>query len=372
MVLMLQPSLLAASFQKKEEDGFLFSSIASRIARTFEIKLLAGYDSSFEHVEKQFDVAYYPSVLALAKVQSIVSSSDRMAAAGFQAVLLLVSGARIATGAMTIGEFTMINSYYSLLMSCGKYYIGVFQSLQETRASIARLNEIKARKRDYRNCLAVNNVGCIQVLDLDFSLIRDEELVDITCGVNLQFDVGRTYVITGPNGVGKSTLLKLLLGFYEHANDNIEYDCTKLTAINLDRVRSECFSAMQQTAFVPGDTVEDYLHEYGISYELMASFLKECGFEPIDKIRWEKCSNLSGGELQRLRLAMALCRKADFVILDEPTNDLDGSACGCLIEYIKQNKRGQAFLIVSHDSRLLDVADHILVMSGEGAIELAK
>lgn len=43
-----------------------------------------------------------------------------------------------------------------------------------------------------------------------------------------------------------------------------------------------------------------------------------------------------------------------------------------LIEYIKQNKRGQAFLIVSHDSRLLDVADHILVMSGEGAIELAK
>ena len=87
-----------------------------------------------------------------------------MAAAGFQAVLLLVSGARIATGAMTIGEFTMINSYYSLLMSCGKYYIGVFQSLQETRASIARLNEIKARKRDYRNCLAVNNVGRIQVL----------------------------------------------------------------------------------------------------------------------------------------------------------------------------------------------------------------
>ena len=44
---------------------------------------------------------------------------------------------------------------------------------------------------------------------------------------------------------------------------------------------------MQQTAFVPGDTVEDYLHEYGISYELMASFLKECGFEPIDKKRWE-------------------------------------------------------------------------------------
>ena len=56
-------------------------------------------------------------------------------------------------------------------------------------------------------------MGRIQVLDLDFSLIRDEELVDITCGANLQFDVGRTYVITGPNGVGKSTLLKLLLGF---------------------------------------------------------------------------------------------------------------------------------------------------------------
>lgn len=98
-------TLTACRFiSKKEEDGFLFSSIASRIARTFEIKLLAGYDSSFEHVEKQFDVAYYPSVLALAKVQSIVSSSDRMAAAGFQAVLLLVSGARIATGAMTIGN----------------------------------------------------------------------------------------------------------------------------------------------------------------------------------------------------------------------------------------------------------------------------
>ena len=295
-----------------------------------------------------------------------------MAAAGFQAVLLLISGARIATGAMTIGEFTMINSYYSLLMSCSKYYVGVFQSLQETRASIARLNEIKARKKDYRNCLEVNSVGRIQVLDLDFSLIRDEGLVDIACGVNLQFDVGKTYVITGPNGAGKSTLLKLLLGFYEHANCNIEYDHTKLTAINLDRARSECFSAMQQAGFASGDTVEDYLHEYGISYESMAAFLKECGFESFDKIRWEKCSNLSGGELQRLRLAMTLYREADFVVLDEPTNDLDGLACDCLIEYVKQNKRGQAFLIASHDSRLLDVADHILVMDGEGAIELAK
>lgn len=372
MVLMLQAPLLATSFQKKEEDGFLFSSIASRIERTFEIKLLAGYNSSFEHVEKQFDDAYYPSVLALAKVQNILSSGDRMAAAGFQAVLLLISGARIATGAMTIGEFTMINSYYSLLMSCSKYYVGVFQSLQDTRASIARLNEIKARKKDYRNCLEVNSVGRIQVLDLDFSLIRDEGLVDIACGVNLQFDVGKTYVITGPNGAGKSTLLKLLLGFYEHANCNIEYDHTKLTAINLDRARSECFSAMQQAGFVSGDTVEDYLHEYGISYESMAAFLKECGFESFDKIRWEKCSNLSGGELQRLRLAMTLYREADFVVLDEPTNDLDGLACDCLIEYVKQNKRGQAFLIASHDSRLLDVADHILVMNGEGAIELAK
>lgn len=129
---------------------------------------------------------------------------------------------------------------------------------------------------------------------------------------------------------------------------------------------------MQQVGFVSSDTVEDYLHEYGIGYESMAAFLKECGFESIDKIRWEKCSNLSGGELQKLRLTMALYREADFVILDEPTNDLDGLACGCLIEYVKQNKRGQAFLIASHDSRLLDVADHILVMSGEGTIELAK
>ena len=132
----LKTPMFSASLQKKEAEGHFFNAMASRIERAFEIKLMANYSRSFNVVESLFDSDYLPSVIRLAKVQNAFSSSDRIISSIFQAILLIVSGVRIVMGNMTIGEFTMINSYYSLLLSCAKYYVNLIQTWQDANASV--------------------------------------------------------------------------------------------------------------------------------------------------------------------------------------------------------------------------------------------
>ena len=217
--------------------------------------------------------------------------------------------------------------------------------------------------------------------------------------VNIKFTEGNCYGLIGANGAGKSTFLKILSGQLEPTGgdvtitpgqrlsflqqDHFKYDeYTVLDTVIMGNKR--LYDIMKEKDAIYAK--EDFTDEDGLKVsELEEKFAELDGWNAESDaamllsglgVKEDKhyvlMGELSGKEKVRVMLAQALYGNPDNLLLDEPTNDLDGSACGCLIEYIKQNKRGQAFLIVSHDSRLLDVADHILVMSGEGAIELAK
>ena len=169
--------------------------------------------------------------------------------------------------------------------------------------------------------------------------------------------------IVGPNGVGKSTFIKLLLGLLQPDSGSFDIGTT---------VRWGYYSQEGMTGFAPGmkviDAVRDIAEEVTLDDKTRLSasqFLSKFLFTPETQQKF--VGKLSGGERRRLYLATVLMRRPNFLILDEPTNDLDIMTLSILEDYLVGFKG--CVIIVSHDRFFLDrIANHLFVFEGDGKV----
>ncbi|MCH5220582.1 MAG: ABC-F family ATP-binding cassette domain-containing protein [Muribaculaceae bacterium] len=168
--------------------------------------------------------------------------------------------------------------------------------------------------------------------------------------------------IVGENGVGKSTFIKMLQGLVEPDSGFFEVgETVRFGYYSQDR----CVFNPEKTVF---DAVSDIADEIELGDQKLNAmqYLQHFLFSPKDQQKY--ISTLSGGELSRLYLATVLMRRPNFLVLDEPTNDLDIVTLGILEEYLTDFK-GCA-IIISHDRYFLDnIVEHIFVMTGDGGIK---
>ena len=169
--------------------------------------------------------------------------------------------------------------------------------------------------------------------------------------------------IVGDNGCGKSTFLRLLMGLEQPDSGTIEVG---------ESVRFGYYS-QQGLEFDPTKRVIDIAHDIAREVDLgdgrrlsASQFLHHFLFLPEQQYNY--VAKLSGGERKRLYLCTVLMRNPNFLVLDEPTNDLDIMTLGVLEEYLRAF-RG-CVIVVSHDRYFVDkVADHLLVFCGDGEIK---
>lgn len=168
--------------------------------------------------------------------------------------------------------------------------------------------------------------------------------------------------IIGPNGAGKSTFIKLLQGII--APDSGEWNLGETVRFGYYCQESLSLDQNKTVADAVTELAEDIVINGGQHFSPM-QFLQKFLFSPADQRK--KISTLSGGERSRLHLATVLMQSPNFLILDEPTNDLDIITLGILEEYLSEFK-GCA-IIVSHDRFFLDTTvDHLFVMEGNGTV----
>ena len=180
--------------------------------------------------------------------------------------------------------------------------------------------------------------------------------------------------LTGPNGGGKSTLAKLIAGIYVPTEGQILFNGQDITHASItDRARMGIGYAFQQPVRFKGITVSDLITLASgrkLSMSEICDYLSEVGLCAREYVNREVNASLSGGELKRIEIAMATARAAKLTVFDEPEAGIDLWSFGNLISVFEKmhEKLGGTILIISHQERILNIADRIIVIAG-GKIE---
>lgn len=187
---------------------------------------------------------------------------------------------------------------------------------------------------------------------------------------NVSFKIDERFVaITGPNGGGKSTIAKLIMGIYTPTSGRIFFNGEDITEKSItDRANSGISFVFQQPVRFKGITVKDLITIASgkqLNTAQVCAYLSEVGLCARDYVDREVNESLSGGELKRIEIAMATARGSELTVFDEPEAGIDLWSFKNLIKVFKNmyGKINGTIIIISHQERILDIADRIIVIA---------
>ena len=192
--------------------------------------------------------------------------------------------------------------------------------------------------------------------------------IEILKDVNLTIN-DRFVAITGPNGSGKSTLAKIIAGIITPTEGRIYLDGEDITDLSItERAKAGISFAFQQPVRFKGITVKDLMSLAAgkkLSTGEACEYLAEVGLCAKEYVAREVNASLSGGELKRIEIAMINARGTKFSVFDEPEAGIDLWSFQNLIEVFKKmhEKNQGNILIISHQERILDIADRVVVIA---------
>lgn len=214
----------------------------------------------------------------------------------------------------------------------------------------------------------------LQLDKISYSVSSEGGRRDILKDISLNFRAGAITVITGHNGSGKSTMIKLLSGVERPTAGKIIYRGKDITDISIDeRARMGFTLALQQPVRFKGITVKKLLDiACGHTNNLngLCEHLSAVGLCARDYINREVDSSLSGGELKRIEIAMALAKGGDVFLLDEPEAGIDLWSFSMLVDEFERihREKKETLLLISHQEKIIRMADRILVIR-EGKVD---
>ena len=216
----------------------------------------------------------------------------------------------------------------------------------------------------------------LELQHISFEVSDNDANHEILRDVSLTVPDGRLVVITGPNGGGKSTLARLIMGIENPTSGVIRFNGQDITALSItERARLGIAFAFQQPVRFKGLQVLDLLRLASgkdITPSDACEYLSAVGLCARDYINREVNSSLSGGELKRIEIATVLARGTALSIFDEPEAGIDLWSFQNLIEVfqgMRANIRDSSIIIISHQERILNIADEIVVLR-DGALAM--
>ena len=208
----------------------------------------------------------------------------------------------------------------------------------------------------------------LELRNICYSAENDGVKKDIIKNVSLKLNE-KFIAFTGPNGGGKSTLAKIIMGIISPTSGRIIFDGKDVTDLSVtDRAKAGIAFAFQQPVKFKGITVTDLIEIASgkkLSVSEICGYLSEVGLCAREYVDREINASLSGGELKRIEIAVTLARKSKFTIFDEPEAGIDLWSFNSLIRVFENlaAKTAESLLIISHQERILSIADRIIVIS---------
>ncbi len=216
----------------------------------------------------------------------------------------------------------------------------------------------------------------LELKNVSYSVEEDNSEVTILKDVNLTVPDNKLVVITGPNGGGKSTLAKLIAGVLVPTGGQILFNGVDITNMSItDRAKLGIGFAFQQPVRFKGIQVFDLIKlatGKQLSMDNACKYLSAVGLCARDYINREVNASLSGGELKRIEIATVLAKKSALSVFDEPEAGIDLWSFQNLIKVFEKMRKDivdSSIIIISHQERILDIADELIVIKDGSVIK---
>lgn len=201
----------------------------------------------------------------------------------------------------------------------------------------------------------------------------DSSKKEIIKNINLTIDEQKFVAITGPNGGGKSTLAKLIMGIEKPTSGKILFNGTDITNLSIsERAKLGISFAFQQPVRFKGIKVKDLItlaSGDSISTAGACEYLSKVGLCARDYINRDVDASLSGGELKRIEIATIIARNTPLSVFDEPEAGIDLWSFNNLIKVFEEfHNQHKSLIIISHQERILNIADEIIIIA-DGAVK---
>ena len=290
-------------------------------------------------------------------------------------IICVIGGYLIIKGEQTVATITVFIAYTKLVMQPIVDLSNIANSLQSSLASAERVfNILEAEEETDDNAVtAIEKGSTIEFEDVNFSYLPDKPLID---KFSLKVDKGELVAIVGPTGTGKTTIVNLLMRFYEIKSGKIKVDGVDITEISRKNLRSVMGMVLQDTWLFEGTVRENIM--YGNQNATEAEFRNAVKAAKVDHfvsllpdgyetILEEDGANLSVGQRQLITIARAILASPDILILDEATSSVDTRTEMQIQQAMQNLMEGRTNFVIAHRLSTIRKADKILVMN-EGKI----
>lgn len=347
------------------------SDLTSRLSEIFSnIELIKASNASKNEMQKFSQTNSEVCKLSLKGIRIEALSSplmESMGSIGF-AIVIIIGGKEVIDGSLSIGSFFSFTTALFMAYTPIKRLSSLYTRLQNAVAASERtfyLTDLEPQIKGGDEKLT-ENIQNIHFKNVSLSYQKDKMVLK---GVNFSFNKGEILALVGSSGGGKSSIINLLMYFFEKDSGAILINQKDISSFNIVSLR-ENISLVTQNIYIFNDTIAQniaYAKEYDEARVIEVlkqanayDFVQELG--GIHTELKEHGKNLSGGQKQRIAIARALYKNPQILIFDEATSALDNESEKAIVKTIESLKKDRLILIIAHRLSTIENADKIAVL----------
>lgn len=352
------------------------SDITSHLSETFNnIEIIKANSTEEIEAEKfaKHNKTFFQINIKSVRTNELVSPLMETLGAIAVAVVIIVGGNAVIKGELSVGSFFSFMTALFMLYTPIKRLSSLYNGMQDALAANERVNQIfavqptiKSGNLDFPNKVSQITFKNIDLKYGDFTALKD---------INLNAKRGEIVALVGDSGGGKSSLVNLIIRFFEASNGQLLFDNQEIKEIDIKSLRDN-ISIVTQRVYIFNDTIAANV-AYGqeIDKQRVIEALRQAHAlnfvnsmkNGINTKLDEFGTNLSGGQRQRIAIARALYKNPQVLILDEATSALDNESESIISEVIDEVSKNKITFIIAHRLSTVKSANKIAVFK-EGKI----
>jgi len=359
------------SHQTMEQQANVSSSMEESLSAASLIKSFSSEDRAVERLSSRLKSVFRMS-LEQDTVNSVAGTMVNLLPGIARGVVLALGAYLIITGHWSLGSLLAFQMYLGYVFSPAEFLATANLQLQEARAALDRVSALfdVVPEESVGTGVTVERLkGDIEFKNVSFAYDSREPILE---DVSFHVQPGEHVAIVGPSGVGKTTLVSLILRFYKPRSGEIYFDGLPAGEYEVASLRRRIGYVSQSTLLLSGTILENL--RYGnpdASDEQVVGAAKAADIHEFicslskgyDSEIGERGVNLSEGQRQRLSIARALVKDPDILILDEPTSALDSQTEGVIFNSLPSRVQGKTLFIIAHQLSTIQKSDRVLKLN---------